>query len=53
MKAWVLNLKHREDRYRRIVKALANEGVDYEIFHGVYWKDPDFFKTLSLNDMKI
>ena len=53
MKAWVLNLKHREDRYRRIVKALANEGVDYEIFHGVYWKDPDFFYTLGANDMKI
>jgi GR25 family glycosyltransferase involved in LPS biosynthesis len=53
MKTWVLNLKHRTDRYRRIVKALANEGVDYEVFHGVYWKDPEFFKTLRKHDMKI
>ena len=53
MKAWVLNLKHRTDRYRRIVKALANEGVDYEVFHGVYWKDPLFTQTLRLHGMKI
>ena len=53
MKTWVLNLKHRTDRYRRIVKALANEGVDYKVFHGVYWKDPEFLKTLSKHDAKI
>jgi GR25 family glycosyltransferase involved in LPS biosynthesis len=53
MKAWVLNLKHRTDRYRRIVKALANEGIDYQVYHGVYWKDPEFMETMRKHDMKI
>ena len=42
MKVSVLNLKHRADRYNRIVKALTNEGVDYDIDEAVYWKDTRF-----------
>ena len=53
MKVWVLNLKHREDRYNRITKALDKEGVDYEIFHGLYWKDENFKNILKLQDMEI
>ena len=53
MKVWVLNLKHREDRYNRITKALDKEGVDYEIFHGLYWKDENFNNILKMQDMEI
>ena len=53
MKVSVLNLKHRADRYNRIVKALTNEGVDYDIDEAVYWKDTRFTDILKDRDMKI
>ena len=53
MKVSVLNLKHRADRYNRIVKALTNEGVDYDIDEAVYWKDTRFLDILKDRDMKI
>ena len=53
MKVWVLNLKHRTDRYNRITAALDKEGVDYEIFHGLYWKDENFNNILKMQDMEI
>ena len=53
MKVSVLNLKHRTDRYNRMVKALTNEGIEYDIDEAVYWKDTKFLDILKDRDMKI
>jgi len=53
MKAIVLNLKHRKDRKEAISQKLDKEGIEYSIFHGLYWKDPNFKTILKLNNMKV
>ena len=53
MKVSVLNLKHRTDRYNRIVKALTNEGVDYDVHEAIFWQDIKFQDVLMSRDMKI